>query len=424
MPISNSTPPAFRHRLYGGAYPYSGLNLLSQVNMSAIKDETINIGFNNNVRNIVERYNNLLLIDSLPYQSITIELDMDGCFLNGDSGYFKNQKKNFSYATPVNQSLFTMLNYMKQLAHNKAASFQVNICSTANLKTLNQNKALNVIINHLITLNDHKPVFQCTMFGEITFYLKNKDNHIEISKIGSEHVQNLTNLFFKLGSSKPFGSPNSSKGLNKPAAIQFNLGLRLASQYLKTHFFLSYDVKDIEHGLITQSNQHRFYSTLESHQETLQHYIHTNLLKASQTVVFVDNDPLYSLGGIKQNKSIECNPNLANILAIVPFSTLVDTQGTILPCIVDEEGYFGDDNVIKKQDCHRYDQSLYDLNQTMPKMLLKYSHYYKPVRSIGPQHIFCDPQQVANALYISIQKQYLPTLSYIASPLHIHPYPQ
>ncbi|MDA7705751.1 hypothetical protein N8772_04680 [Rickettsiales bacterium] len=92
----------------------------------------------------------LKLQELKPGDIFAIELDIDGCLING---CIVQNKNSIDKENPLNQEVIEFLEFIKKTVEDKGVNFHLNLCSSSSLYRLPQEK-LNPIIKKLCALNN------------------------------------------------------------------------------------------------------------------------------------------------------------------------------------------------------------------------------------------------------------------------------
>ena len=247
----------------------------------------------------------------------TVELDIDGCFLNG------NTSGMYDIENPVNSGLESSLTHIKELVENKGSEFQLNICSTAAIESIGPPETRQKFLTSLVNLNNGEPIIQLTAEGrrgnirlitdkpedlkkkcESKIQLK-KPNEIDVSDFKRNHELPLADSFNKINLKR------TQNTLSKESALDFTLKLKIIAQKLQLQDdhkkkTLTEIQREIITGHITINNDIKIEDT--------------ELKKAARNSCFVDNDPRYH--NEIQNQKNDKN-HLTHILNLCPQSTAV-----------------------------------------------------------------------------------------------------
>ncbi|MEK9658228.1 MAG: hypothetical protein VW378_07670 [bacterium] len=218
-----------------------------------------------------------------------IELDMDGCFLNG-----LVEHRNFDKHNIVNQDVLEMLQQIKKYAQDQEVDICLNICSTASLDTLSseQRRAIFSALSEISPNQDS--FFQCSALGCVQ----------EFDTQGEPfHLYRIFQPKFVKG----------ERYLNKPEAIQFMRALEKAST--------------------GNTQQKRQILARGGRDLRVEH-------DACEGVCFVDNSPDYFNEMLDQDMQVQ---------KVLPYSAIVDTNNNKVDYDPTDQTFRDNINVIDQQ---------------------------------------------------------------------------
>ncbi|MBL6665360.1 MAG: ankyrin repeat domain-containing protein, partial [Rickettsiales bacterium] len=296
----------------------------------------------------------------------TVELDMDGCFLNGRSPYGIDLKN------PVNKELFDALKSIKEIAETKKAIFQVSICSTAGLKkfidpnnpSADTTATRKKIFSKLHELNAEKQIHTdstgaktiTTIYHDIiqTSY----DGIDQIVTLWRKDSDDATNIEFKRNEGNVpnlFDSWNIDLRKNgelcKINALDFTLKLRIAAQEIKKlESHKTKPLKQIQRELI--SGVIPWNSDINDIVTSVGSDAAKNETESKNTI-FVDNDPQYheDIQPTSTATAFKRKTHLQHVINLCPRSTLVTQKDTLMTAVSSEDinkEFFKDDSDTKE----------------------------------------------------------------------------
>lgn len=274
-------------------------------------------------------------------ETLTIELDMDGCFLNGVINYKEVRKNSIDLENPINSDMLDFLKSLKEMLEEDGKKLQVNICSVANIGFLTEtNVGTKGVIEKVV--------------GELHDLQSSKQEGVEISQI--IHPRIILNHFlsnddsnykekrFEINKNHPVidfigyknkNFKNLDGEMDKNKILDFGIKIRSLIKYLKDNkdniSQRTIQGRDIDN--ISQSNlgsNSGLISDLlrdcvrNKGNEVLKKEVQEYYESESRRTIFIDNDPNYHA---KKNQSE--NKLLKNVLSCCPVSTLTEMRNGI-----------------------------------------------------------------------------------------------
>lgn len=147
----------------------------------------------------------------------------------------------------VNQHLLESLQRIKKLVNKKNATFQINICSTANLHSFTEEQKVE-IIKPLYELNDKQPILQ-----SIKSCRDNDYTNMQLWNLDESGTKSYSEeLKFPDFLRTYLPDEERHEGLNKQYAMDCNIVTRLLAEYLKANNpdCKDREIKDLQLALI------------------------------------------------------------------------------------------------------------------------------------------------------------------------------
>jgi hypothetical protein len=278
-------------------------------------------------------------IDQIPKgETLTIELDMDGCFLNGLINYNEVRKNSVDLENPINSDMLDFFKSLKTLLEEKELKLQVNICSVANIGFLTEDKVgqnvIKKIVEELYDLQSSKQerveMYQIIHLRFMDYHSLDNENY-ERKRFRTNRNHPVINFI----GYKDKNFKNSDEEIDKNKILDFGIKIRSLIQYLKDNknYISQRAIRGRDIDNISQSN---LGSDLELISDLLNDRIITEgmeFLKAevekyyeseSRRTIFIDNDPNYHA---KKNQSD--NDLLKNVISCCPVSTLTTVVNSL-----------------------------------------------------------------------------------------------
>lgn len=175
-------------------------------------------------------------------QKFYVELDMDGCFVHGRIPHYDPDNI-------VNKDLVECLEYIKKLVNNKGAKFEVNICSTADLRNNKEIKAF--VLNELFSLTDAKDgIVQI----EANPNVKSGASEVLFLRDGKVHSSEIISNY-----SEPLSEGDSSRGYSIDKAKVLNYLIKTRAEYEKINPEKEVTLGDVASRTLFVDNDFRYH---------------------------------------------------------------------------------------------------------------------------------------------------------------------